>query len=77
MSEMKKRSTIYFEPEILHALQAKAASTDQTVSQVVNEAVRLALQEDADDLSAFEVRGDEPTLSYAALLNDLKSHDKL
>lgn len=77
MSEMSKRSTIYFEPEIHHALRVKAANTHQSLSEVVNEAVRAALREDAEDLSAFEDRAEEPTLSYEALLKDLKSHGKL
>ena len=72
MSEMSKRSTIYFEPEIHHALRVKAANTHQSVSEVVNEAVRLALREDAEDLRAFEERAEEPTLSYEAMLDDLK-----
>lgn len=77
MSETSKRSTIYFEPEIHHALRVKAANTHQSVSEVVNEAVRIALREDAEDLNAFEERAAEPTLSYEALLKDLKSHGKL
>ena len=77
MSEKTKRSTIYFEPQIHHALRVKAANTHQSVSEVVNEAVRLALREDAEDLSAFEERAEELTLSYEALLADLKSHGKL
>ena len=77
MSEMSKRSTIYFEPDIHHALRIKAANTHQSISEVVNEAVRLALREDAEDLSAFEERAEEPALSYEALLKDLKSHGKL
>ena len=77
MSEMSKRSTIYFEPEIHHALRVKAANTHQSLSEVVNEAVRAALREDAEDLSAFEDRAEETTLSYEALLKDLKSHGKL
>jgi plasmid stability protein len=77
MSEMSKRSTVYFEPEIHHALRVKAANTHQSVSEVVNEAVRMALREDAEDLSVFEERAKEPTLSYEALLKDLKSHGKL
>ena len=77
MSEMSKRSTIYFEPEIHHALRVKAANTHQSVSEVVNEAVRLVLREDAEDLSAFEERAEEPTLSYEALLKDLTLHGKL
>jgi Arc/MetJ-type ribon-helix-helix transcriptional regulator len=76
MSEMTKRSTIYFEPQIHHALRIKAANAHQSVSEVVNEAVRLALREDAEDLSAFEERAEEPTLSYESLLSDLKSHGK-
>lgn len=77
MSETSKRSTIYFEPAIHHALRVKAANTNQSVSEVVNEAVRLALREDAEDLNAFEERAAEPTLSYEALLKDLKLHGKL
>ena len=77
MSIMSKRSTIYFEPEIHHALRVKAANTHQSVSEVVNEAVRLALREDAEDLGAFEERAEEPILSYEALLKDLRSHGKL
>jgi plasmid stability protein len=77
MSKMNKRSTIYFEPDIHHALRVKAANTHQSVSEVVNDAVRLALREDVEDLSAFEERAEEPTLSYEALLKDLKSHGKL
>ena len=77
MSELSKRSTVYFEPEIRHAIKVKAANTHQSVSEVVNEAVRIALREDQDDLSAFDERADEPTLSYEALLNDLKTHGKL
>lgn len=77
MGELSKRATVYFEPEIHHALRVKAANTHQSVSEVVNEAVRLALREDQEDLSAFEERVAEPTLSYEALLKDLKSHGKL
>lgn len=77
MSELSKRSTVYFEPEIHHALKIKAAITHQSVSEVVNEAMRMALREDQEDLSAFEERANEPTLSYEELLEDLKAHGKL
>ncbi len=77
MSELSKRSTVYFEPEIHQALKIKSSLTHQSVSQVVNEAIRIALQEDREDLSAFEERDGEPTLSYEELLEDLKAHGKL
>jgi len=77
MSELSKRSTVYFSPEIHHALRVKAANLHLSVSEVVNEAVRLALKEDQEDLSAFEDRINEPTISYEELLEDLKLHGKL
>ena len=77
MSELSKRSTVYFEPEIHQALRMKAASAHISVSEVVNEAVRIALREDQEDLSAFEQRAKEPILSYEALLKNLESNGKL
>jgi len=77
MSELSKRSTVYFEPEIHHALRMKAATANVSVSEVVNEAVRIALREDQEDLCAFEARANESTLSYEELLKDLQSHGKL
>lgn len=77
MSELSKRSTVYFEAEIHQALRIKAAITHQSLSEVVNEAVRVALREDQEDLNAFTQRADEGTLSYEELLEDLKSHGKI
>lgn len=77
MSELSKRSTVYFEKEIHQALRIKAATTHQSVSEVVNEAVRNALSEDQEDLNAFSQRADEASLSYEELLEDLKSHGKI
>jgi len=77
MSELSKRSTVYFEPAIHQALRIKAASTHRSLSELVNDAAREALREDQEDLSAFEERVAEPTMSYEALLDDLKAHGKL
>ncbi|BAS28137.1 hypothetical protein LIP_2296 [Limnochorda pilosa] len=46
-------------------------------SEILNDALREVLREDQEDLSAFEERAEEPTLSYEALLNELKAHGKL
>ncbi len=77
MSELSKRSTVYFESGVHQALRVKAATTHQSVSEIVNEAVRLALREDQEDLSAFPERAKEATLSYEELLEDLKEHGKI
>ena len=80
MNNPSKRSTVYFEPEVHQALRLKAAHTHRSVSDLVNEAVRNALQEDQEDqedLAAFDERAGEPTMTYAELLNDLKSPGKI
>lgn len=77
MSEATKRSTIYFDPQVHAALRLKAANSDRSISEIVNEAVRAALAEDREDLSAFSDRVAEPTMSYEALLDDLKAHGKI
>ena len=77
MSELTKRSTVYFKPDIHDALRVKAAYARQSISEFVNEAVCVALLEEQEDLCAFEERATEPALSYEELLEDLKSHGKL
>ena len=77
MSNPSKRSTVYFEPAVHQALRLKAAHTHRSVSDLVNEAVRNALQEDQEDLAAFDERAGEPTMTYEELLNDLESHEKI
>lgn len=77
MNETTRRSTIYFEPELHEALRLKAAHAHRSISDIVNDAVRRALTEDQEDLAAFEERALEGTMSYEALLNDLKAHGKL
>ncbi|WP_299410921.1 CopG family transcriptional regulator [Acaryochloris sp. IP29b_bin.148] len=71
MSEPPKRSTIDFEPELHQALRFKAASTNRTISDLVNEAVRLTFQDDQADLATFDEREPESTMTYEELLNDL------
>ncbi len=75
--ETSKRATVYFRPELHRAIRLKAAHTNRSVSDIVNDAVRFALREDQEDLEVFEDRVAEPVISYEALLKDLKAHGKL
>ncbi|MBM67938.1 MAG: CopG family transcriptional regulator [Haliea sp.] len=77
MSNLSKRSTIYFEPDIHQALKVRAASSHLSMSELVDEAVRLLMNEDQEDLAAFSEREGEKEISYDALLNDLKKHGKI
>ena len=77
MSNLSKRSTLYFKPEIHQALKLKSESSQLSVSELVDEAVRLLMSEDQEDLAAFSEREGEKEISYEALLNDLKKHGKI
>jgi plasmid stability protein len=68
---------VYFEPSLHKAIRLKAAHTHRSVSDLVNDAVRLSLREDHEDLAAFDDRAAEPEMSYEVLLKDLKAHGKL
>ena len=77
MKTLPKRTTIYFNPDLHRALRVKAAETDQSISDLVNEAVKLSLAEDAEDLEAFEARRHEPNLDFEEVLKDLKQRGKI
>jgi hypothetical protein len=74
---MSKRSTVYFEEHVHRALRVKAAELDRSISDLVNAAVREALSDDAEDLSAFRDRASEPTLAFEDLIRDLKRRGQL
>ncbi len=61
-----KRATIYLDAQLHRALRLQAAETDRTISDIVNDAVRAALSEDADDLAAISERASEPADALAA-----------
>jgi hypothetical protein len=77
MKSLQKRATVYFDSQLHRALRIKAAVTAQPISKIVNEALRLSLAEDAEDLAAFEERAREPNLSFEAVLKDLRKRGKL
>jgi hypothetical protein len=77
MNSEPKRATVYFDSEIHRALRLKAAETDRSMSDLVNEAVQLSLAEDAEDLAAFDNRVNEPNLPYEAVVKDLKRRGKI
>ena len=76
MSELR-RATVYLDPEIHRALKLKAASTDQSMSEMVNDAVRLALAEDAEDLEAFDDRVSEPDVDFDSFVKALRRSGKI
>jgi len=72
-----KRATIYFEPAVHQALRLKAAETDRSISEMVNDAVRIALAEDAEDLDAHAQRKSERSISFESLVRDLRKRGRI
>ena len=68
----QKRATVYFEEDVHRALRLRAVATDRTVSDMVNEAVKIALSNDAEDLAAFSNRKNEKSLSFDTFVQGLK-----
>ncbi|CAI4032167.1 CopG family transcriptional regulator [Nitrospira tepida] len=66
------RTTVYLKPQVYRALKVKAATTDRSISDLVNAAVLESLREDAVDLEAFDRRAKEPSRSFEKVLEDLK-----
>lgn len=73
----QKRATVYFDPFLHRALRLKAAETDRSISELVNEAVKAALAEDASDIEAFEIREKEPDYAFEDVVKDLKRRGKI
>jgi hypothetical protein len=74
---LPKRATVYFEPEIHRALRLKAAAADRSISDLVNDAVKLALAEDAEDLAAFEERAHEKSVDFETVVRSLRRRGKI
>ena len=71
------RATVYLDPELHKALRLKAVETMQSISKLVNNAVKESLSEDAEDIAAFEERAKEPLISYEAMIKRLKKNGRI
>jgi predicted HicB family RNase H-like nuclease len=77
MTTQAKRATVYLDPDLHKALRLKAVETSRSVSELVNNAVREALAEDAEDIAAFEQRVGEPLISYDEMVKRLKRDGRI
>jgi post-segregation antitoxin (ccd killing protein) len=77
MTTQTKRATVYFDPDLHKALRLKAVETNQSVSELVNEAIRQALAEDAEDLAAFDERAGEPLIRYDEMVMRLRKNGRI
>ena len=64
--------TLNLEDTILQALKLKASETKQSMSELVNDALKASLQEDLEDIKSWEERKGEDTYSYEEFLGLIK-----
>ena len=72
-----KRATVYFDEALHRLLRLKAAEMDRSISELVNDAVKQSLAEDAEDLAAFDERASEPDLPFERVIKELRKRGKL
>jgi hypothetical protein len=77
MATPVKRATVYFDPIIHKALKLKSIETSKSISELVNRAVKEALAEDAEDITAFEERANEPIISFSEMVKRLKTDGRI
>ena len=77
MTTPAKRATVYFDPIIHKALKLKSIETSKSISELVNAAVKEALSEDAEDITAFEERANESLISFSEMVKRLKNDGRI
>jgi hypothetical protein len=77
MATALKRSTVYLDPVLHRALKLKALETSRSMSDLINEALKESLAEDAEDLAVFDERADEPLISYEQMVKRLREDGRL
>ena len=77
MGTAAMRATVYLDPELHKALRLKAVETTQSISKLVNDAIKESLSEDAEDIAAIEERAKEPLISYDAMIKRLKKDGRI
>lgn len=77
MTTLTKRATVYLEPSLHKALRLKSVETSRSVSDLLNDALRDELADDAEDLNVFDTRKNEPTIAFEDFVKELKRNGKI
>jgi hypothetical protein len=75
--EETKRATIFFDAHAHRALRMRAAACNRSISEMVNEAVRITLAEDVDDLRDVESRQAEPSTNFEDFVANLRESGRI
>jgi hypothetical protein len=72
---MTTKATIYLDSELYKTFKLRAVDTGQSVSSLLNDAMKAQLNEDLEDISSIRSRlaKKNKALSYEAALEELKN----
>lgn len=74
---MSTKATFYVDEGLLKAFRVKAAHSERSLSDLVNEAMRESLREDEEDIRDAKGRRGGPTVSFESVLKELKRAGRL
>ena len=77
MKTATKRATVYLDADLHKALRFKAVDMSRSISDLINEAIRQSLAEDAEDIAAFEERVGEPLIGYDEMVKKLRKDGRI
>jgi hypothetical protein len=67
------KATLYLDDTLHQALRVKAAETRQSMSDLVNDALKASLSEDLEDIAEWKKRRNEKTYGYEEFLAQLRA----
>lgn len=77
MRSAARRSTGSIDAKLHRGLRAKARRTDRSIAELVDEAVKRSLAEDAEDVAAFEQRARERSHDFTQVVRRLRRGGRL
>lgn len=67
------RTTITLNDKIYKALRLRAAESGESISSMIEDAVKYQVLEDAEDMQTLKERENEPAVDFQTFLNELKA----
>jgi hypothetical protein len=67
------RATVYLDDDVHKALRMKSAETGESMSQLINDAVRVVMAEDLEDISDWNARCNEQSIGNEEFLRQLRA----
>ena len=76
MKARKTRVAVNLDADLNKAMETKSVETEHSVSELINDAIRVSLLEDAEDLAACDARLKEPSLDFEDFLTGMRRRDQ-